>query len=239
MPHLSVGLPSLTGDIETYAARYDLVEVRPIDTSLPKPAALRKWRKAVPPSFVFSVILPRAVASLDLGTALDAALEESLAVANALEARCVVLQTPPDVRPTSANKKKLAALFAKIPPEGTVRCWEPMGIWERDEIVDVARSLDVIAVLDAARDPLPPGNIAYTRLRALGELSALGAATIEKVADRLRKRREAFVVVEGKGNAKRVGTALREALAKKPARAPGATIVRPSAQTLVADDEEQ
>src|SRR5262249_29608799 len=141
MARLTVGLPVLQGDLEKYAEKLDLVEIYPVDVAIPKPSTLRRWRKAVPPSFVFSVVLPRAVGELAEGKALDQALAASLEVAAALEARCVVLKTPASVRPTSANKKRLAAVFERIPREGTVRCWEPAGLWERDDILTVARAL--------------------------------------------------------------------------------------------------
>jgi uncharacterized protein YecE (DUF72 family) len=239
MARLLVGLPAPQGDLAKYASRFDMVEVRPIDSPVPKPATLRRWRKSVPPSFVFSVVLPRVVGDLAPGPALDEALAASLEVAAALEARCIVLQTPPEVRPTQANKKRIAAIFARIPSEGQLRCWEPAGIWEREEVIAVAREMGVVPVLDAAREQLGAGNVAYTRLRALGKSAALGQTTIDRVADRLRRRREAYVVVEGPREAQRVKQALTAALAKKPARASGVTVVRPAISTLVAEDEEQ
>lgn len=239
MARLLVGLPAPQGDLAKYATRFDLVEIRPVDTVVPKPSTLRKWRKSVPPAFVFSVVLPRVVGALSPGKALDDALTTSLEVAAALEARCVVLPTPPDVRPTSANKKRLAAIFDRIPSEGLVRAWEPAGIWEREDVLATARAMSVVPVFDAAREALGPGSITYTRLRALGKSAALGQATIERVADRLRRRREAFVVVEGPREASRVKTALASELARKPARASGVTVVRPAISTLVAEDEEQ
>src|SRR5580698_1188909 len=72
MARLLVGLPALQGDLEKYAKRFDLVEVCPAEV-VPKPATLRRWRKAVPPSFVFSVVLPPAVAELTPGPPPDAA----------------------------------------------------------------------------------------------------------------------------------------------------------------------
>jgi uncharacterized protein YecE (DUF72 family) len=234
-----VGLPVLQGDLEKYASRFDLVELRPVDATLPKPTTLRKWRKSVPPAFVFSIVLPRVVGELAQGPELDEALAASLEVAAVLEARCVVLQTPASVRPTSANKKRLAAVLERIPREGTVRCWEPAGLWERDEILAFARTLGVLPVLDAARDAPNAGPIVYTRLRALGKSSTLGAATLERVAERLRKRREVFVVIEGTNDAARVKQALAKELRKKPQRAGGVTVVRPGMSTLIAEDEEQ
>ncbi|WP_437963233.1 DUF72 domain-containing protein [Sorangium sp. So ce260] len=241
MARLLVGLPSLKGDIQKYKERFDLVELRPVDTSLPRATTLRKWRKAVPPGFVFSVVLPRVVGELAAGKELDEALSTSLEVAAVLEARCVVLQTPASFRPTASNRKKLAALFERLPAEGVVRCWEPSGIWERDDIVATARAAKVTPVLDVARDAPPPGPIVYTRLRALGKSSSLGAAALERVADRLRGRREVFLVVEG-DRAPQIKSQLAASLARKPDRSTASAVVRPSMpmpNTLVAEDEEQ
>jgi uncharacterized protein YecE (DUF72 family) len=254
MARLLVGLPALQGDLGKYAGRFDLVEVRAMEGGgtvhrgvaspppglFPRAATLRKWRKSVPPAFVFSVVLPRVVGELVPGDALDGAVAEALEAAAALEARCVVLQTPPSVRPTTTNKKRLAAVFEKIPREGTVRCWEPAGIWEREEALLLGRALSVLVVLDATRDVPGPGPIVYTRLRALGKTASLGAQTMERVAERLRRRRETFVVVEGSAaEAQRVKQALAADLASRPARAVGVTTVRPAISTLVAEDEEQ
>lgn len=151
----------------------------------------------------------------------------------------MILQTPPAVRPTAANKKRLAAVFARIAREGTVRGWEPGGLWERDGIIATARELGVLPVLDVAREAPGAGPIVYTRLRALGKSAALGAAAAERVAERLRRRREVFVVVEGTGEAARIKQALERELAKKPMRGSTASVVRPGLSTLVAEDEEQ
>lgn len=239
MARLLVGLPALQGALEKYQARFDMVEIRPVDASLPRASTLRRWRKSVPPGFVFSVVLPRVVGELTAGPPLEEALATSLEAAAAVEARCVVLQTPASVRPTAANRKRLAALFARIPPEGTVRCWEPLGMWEREDVLATARDLGVLPVFDAAREALAPGPIAYTRLRALGKSAALGAATVERIADRLRKRRESFVVVEGAGDGQRVRAALLAELAKSAPRTAVPMVVRPAIPTLIAEDEEQ
>src|SRR5690349_10836675 len=104
MPRLFVGMPSLQGDIKKYQGRFDLVELRPVDTSLPRASTLRKWRELVPPAFAFSVVLPRVVGELSTGKEQSAALSAAIEVAKVTEARCVVLSTPASVRPTAANK---------------------------------------------------------------------------------------------------------------------------------------
>jgi hypothetical protein len=243
MARLYVGLPSLQGDIKKYKERLDLVEIRPVDTSLPRASVLRSWRKAVPPGFVFSVVLPRELGELGAGSGVDDALARSLEVAAALEARCIVLPTSTEIRPTAANRKKIAALFARIPPEGTVRCWEPRGMWEREDVIDTARAAGVLPILDATRDELPRGALAYTRLRSLGASATPSAAAIARAANALRGRREAFVVVEGtRGAAVRVKEGLTAALARQNDDAEAGDLIRPTTpvlRPLIAEDEEQ
>jgi uncharacterized protein YecE (DUF72 family) len=241
MARVLVGLPVLQGDIHKYAKRFDLVELRPIDTSVPRLATLRAHRKAVPPGFVFSVVLPRIVGALAPGTELDEALATSLEVAVAVEARCIVLATPPTVRPTAANRKRIAALFERLPREGVVLAWEPAGMWEHEDVVATAQAAKVLPVFDAATDALPSGPIAYTRLRALGKSASIGTSTIDRVAERLRGRREAFVVVERPSEAARVKAGLTAALARKRSEGRGGMVIRPGAapSALIAEDEEQ
>jgi uncharacterized protein YecE (DUF72 family) len=240
MARILVGLSALAGDLQKIQEKFDLVEVRSASGSWPKDATLKRWRKSVPPAFVFTVVLPPAVAALASTPEAEEALREALKVAAVLQARCLLLQTPPDVRPTSANKKKIAALFEKIPAEGTVRCWEASGLWEPEDVIATARSARVLPVLDAAQDTLPPGAIAYTRLRAMGKAAAT-SRTMERLAAALRGRREAFVIVEDPKEATAVRGAL-PALVAKAERAlgvPAPMLVRPASAPLVAEDEEQ
>lgn len=235
-PH--VGLPLLEGSLERYAEKYDLVELRPGDAPLPKPATLRAWRRKVPPSFVFSVVMPRIVSELKPSPELDQALEHALAVARDVEARCLVLATPPSVTPTDLNRKRLKALVARIPHDAVSLAWEPRGLWETEEAVDLAGDLGLVLVVDAAREPAPKGPIAYFRLRGLGESTRLSPAAIDKVAGELAARREAYVVIESASPAT-VADTLRKKLVRRtsPTRSTG-PIVRPRA-TLQAEDEEQ
>lgn len=243
MARLYVGVHAFQGDLKKYKEQLDLVEIHPVDLTLPAAAGLRKWRKAVPPAFVFSVVLPRVCAELSSGKAFDDALKVSLEVATTLEARCIVLPTSSDVRPTAANRKKIAALFERIPKEGAVRCWEPKGMWEREDILETAKSAEVLPVLDAGREDLPRGSIVYTRLRALGAQATPSSAMLDRVARRLEGKREAFVVVEGtRGAAIRVKSSLIAALARQRGFSESGASISPSMpimRPLVAEDEEQ
>ncbi|MBK8257255.1 MAG: DUF72 domain-containing protein [Polyangiaceae bacterium] len=237
MARLLVGPAAITGDMRTAHERFDIVEVRAGDGAWPKDSTLKRWRKSAPPAFVFTVVLPPRVASLAQGADVDDLLTETLHVAAILQARCVLLQTPPDVRPTAANRKRIAALFEKIPAEGTVRCWEPSGLWEPEDIFATARSARVLPVLDATQEVLPPGAIVYTRVRAMSK-AATSARGLEKLASSIRGRREAFVVAEDP----KVASALRAALpklVKERAARQGPVLVRQSTAPLIAEDEEQ
>ena len=235
-PH--VGLPTLEGDIERYAVKYDLLELRPGDGSVPKPATLKAWRRKVPPSFVFSVVLPKAVGELKPSALLDEALEHALAVARDVEARCLVIATPPSITPTELNKKRLHALVAKIPHDAVTLAWEPRGIWETEEAIETAAKVGVVLVVDAAREPAPEGGTAYFRLRGLGESARLSPAAIDKVASALASRREAYVIVET-GGALAVAESLRKKASRRaPATKTGGLVLKPKT-TLHAEDEEQ
>ncbi|MEZ4294959.1 MAG: DUF72 domain-containing protein [Polyangiaceae bacterium] len=237
MARLLVGPAVITGDVQKVHERFDLIEVRAPAAGWPKDATLKRWRKAAPPAFVFTVVLPPAVASLAQGSAAEEALREALHVAALLQARCVLLQTLPDVRPTSANRKKIAALFDKIPAEGVVRCWEASGLWEPDDVIATARAAHVLPVLDATQDALPGGPIVYTRLRALGKAST-SARAMERLAGAVHGRREAFVVAEDPKVASAVRANLPHLL-KGRAVPSGPILVRPAIAPLIAEDEEQ
>lgn len=239
MTAFHIGLPALRGSIEKYQTRFDLVEVRPVDTSVPNPKTLRRMRAATKASFAFSVVLPRIIGELSTSAEALTALETSLEVARILEARCIVLQTPSSVRPTSANRRRIASLFERLPPEGVVRCWEPQGIWERAEVLAVARESSAVAVLDAATEQPAPGPIVYTRLRALGKTATVSAGTLARIAERLQGRRDVYIIVEHVGEARRLRRALPDAVSDLSTPRPASFVLRPTPSILIAEDEEQ
>jgi uncharacterized protein YecE (DUF72 family) len=204
----------------------------------PRAQTLRAWRRAINPSFTFSVVLPRIVGELSMSREMDAALEEALGVAKAVEARCIVLSTPAEVRPTTATTAKLSSIVERLPKPSVVLCWEPHGIWERTEVLAAAKPLGLLPVFDAAQTIPAPGPFVYTRLRALGSQGIVGERGIQRIAEQLAGRREAWVVVENRASAARVRTQLAAALDRDHSGS-GPVIVRPSPGKLRAEDEEQ
>ena len=105
---LFVGRHNLEGDIARYASRFNMLEVRADATNLPRGAKLADWKKRVPATFAFSVVLPRAVGKLE-SSALD--LGRTLEIADALSAKWLLLQTPSTVGPSARMRERLAKLF--------------------------------------------------------------------------------------------------------------------------------
>lgn len=239
MARLHVGLPHLEGSVSEYAAKFDTVELRFEPGSVPRPATLRGWRKSVNPGFTFCVCLPRIVGDLTMTKEMDQALEEAIATATTLEARCLLLTTSPDVRPTQQTITRLEKVSARLPRPSVVLAWEPHGIWERKEILQTAKHLGMVPVVDAAHEPVPPGSVVYTRLRSLGGAQRPSQRAIQRLAADLMNKRDAWVIVEHAPSAKRVRAEIIQAMSEiePPSQAPSVT--KPSPGRLRAEDEEQ
>jgi uncharacterized protein YecE (DUF72 family) len=99
--------------------------------------------------------------------------------------------------PSARTRKALAELCARLPEERRI-AWEPHGVWELEDAAALAAELDVTLVVDASREAPAPGEVLYTRLRALGR-TRLSALALETVADEAARYEEALVVIEGDG----------------------------------------
>lgn len=206
---LHVGTSALGGGIEKYAARFDLVELRAEPGRLPRVSKLSEMRKTAGSDFVFSVVLPRSVSSLEQKPGHESELAYALDAANALSAQWIVLRTEASVMPSSRTRKRLSELVAAL-GRGRRIAWEPAGVWEEAEAVALAAELEAHLVRDASREELPPDEVVYTRLRALGRTS-LSLDALELCAERIAEREAACVVIEGEGVA-RAAKSLRELL---------------------------
>ncbi len=238
MARLLVGQPGFRGKLEKYAQRFDMVELRPVDTSLPGPKKLASWRSKVPPAFAFSIVLPKVVAELAPGNAIDQALHQTIESARVLQASCIVLATPPSVRPTAKNRDQITALAERLPKNGQLLAWHAGGIWEPEDVMETASRGGWLPIFDAAQEPLPPGPIVYTRIHAFGQASRLGADRIARAAERLAGRRDAYVVVDAHVAAK-VKSGLQATLSEEGMRRAVPSLFRPGGPLPpLADDEE-
>jgi uncharacterized protein YecE (DUF72 family) len=237
-----IGAKSLRGDIASYAKRFDLLEVASGAPGAAVPAlpTLKRWRKAVPPHFAFTVIVGPEVASLRPGAALDKGLASATAAADVLEARNILLATPAEVTPSAVWRERLARLAERFHRDVTNLVWEPRGLWEIEDAAVLASKLGLVLAVDAARDPVPVGPVAYSRLRALGETRSFGPSALERVVHAIGGRREAFVVFETDGALSECKVLRRLATAPESSDRKNATrVVRPRGGSVKVRDDEQ
>lgn len=239
-----LGAKELRGALSTYAKRFGLLEIPLGVSATPSLATLRRYRKEVPPTFEFSLILPPALSTPRPGRDLDAALESSKEAINALGARCVVLRTPLDVTPSTLWRSRLSALIEKLPRDVTNVAWEPSGLWEHEDVVEQAEAWKIVPVIDGVQQDVPRGSIAYLRLRALGETRSFGPSVLERVVASIGDRRDAYVVFESNKALDEAKTLRRIAAARGRGMAAqaDARVVRPRVMTpriRVQDDEQE
>ncbi len=119
--------------------------------------------------------------------------------------------------------------------------WEPSGVWELEDAATQARAWGAVLAVDAARDPVPPGPVAYVRLRSLGETRSFGAVALERVVRAVGDRREVFAIIETESamlEAKRLRSLAKAKRATKLGGAAG-LVVRPRGGIVVRDDEQE
>ena len=195
-----IAAKDLRGDAATYAKRFDLLEVHtPSQADLaraPSKATLRKWRRSVPPHFEFVVVAGPAVNRLKRTADLTADLAHTLALVEILQARCVLLRTPPDVTPAGLWRDRMAKVLADLPTDATQVVWEPSGLWELEDAAAQAKKWSVTLATDPSRDAVPPGPVSYSRLRAMGEVRSFGPSALGRVIEAIGPRRDAYVVIE-------------------------------------------
>jgi uncharacterized protein YecE (DUF72 family) len=242
-----IGAKALQGPIAAYAKRFDLLEVPIVverqghlHKATPAIDTLRRWRKQVPPHFDFSVVAGPALSRVKAGPELERELEAAIGAISALQARCVVVRTPPEVTPSALSRERLGKLLARFPRDATHVVWEPSGLWEVGDAAVAAKRFGVVLAVDAARDPVPAGQIAYVRLRALGETRSFGESTLDRIVQRIGARRDCYVVIEtdtALAECKR----LRRIAQRSKAAATGGMgrLVRPRGGIMVRDDEQE
>lgn len=238
-----IGAKAPRANIAAYAKRFDFLEVKVAampGEPAPTTPTLRRWRKSVPPHFDFCAVAGPHVSLLRPGAQLDAELAALLAAVNALQARCILLPTPADVTPSSLSRDRMGKLLARLPSDVTQIVWEPRGVWETEDAAVAAHKWGIVLAVDAAREPVPAGPVAYARLRALGETRAFGSALLEKVALAIGKRRDAYVVFESAG-AQAEAKRLREVMQGlgRGDGGGGGRVIRPRAMTVRVRDDEQ
>lgn len=258
-----IGAKQLRGAIAPYAKRFDLLEVRMAvasstagvrsaeksaapqkgdsgEEASPNLGTLRRWRKSVPPHFHFAVVAGPHLARVRQTDDAERELESARLAIDALQARCFVLRTPPEVTPTALWRERIAKIVARVPHDVTHFVWEPSGVWEVADAAAQARAWGAVLAVDPLRELVPAGPVAYLRLRALGETHAFGPQALERAMMAVGPRREVFVVLES-DSALTEAKRLRELLRRSPPDVSGGAgkLVRPRRSIVVSDDEQE
>jgi uncharacterized protein YecE (DUF72 family) len=206
----------------------------------PTLATLKRWRKQVPPHFDFSVVAGPRLALLRPGPELERDLAVATLGVGALQARCLILRTPPEVTPSALWRERLAKVAERFPRDATHLVWEPTGLWETGDAAVVAKKLGLVLSVDASRDPVPIGNVAYVRLKALGETRSFSESTLDRVVRNIGPRKDVFVVLETDTALVECKRLRRLAQRSRSSKEGGMSrLVRPRGGIVVRDDEQE
>lgn len=194
-PRARVGTCGFQRARRLHYEKLDAVEVQQTFYDPPPPERLEKWRSEAPESFEFTVKAwmlvtheynsrlwrrlkrrvpgdPREYGGFKLNERTLWAWRVTLEAAAALNARIVVVQTPPSFGYTSENAERIIEFFRHVPREGVIVAWEPRGSWwlNRDALYETARRAGLIVAGDILRGRLPSERqeILYARLHGLG-----------------------------------------------------------------------
>ena len=199
MPAMFVGETRFPRDFRRYARQYSLLEIDCEPGSVPGKARLQACAEQAPEGFVFSLVVPSSLASLEAGDEAERAWKAAQNVARILKARWWVVRTPTAVRPTRRAREQLGSLFSRLSAGGMRVAWEPRGLWEDDAAGEAASALGAYLVQDVAKQDPAPADALYARVLALARGARVGLGLAERIAGRMHAFPEAFVAVEGSG----------------------------------------
>lgn len=126
------------------------------------------------------------------------AWQSTAAVARALQARIILVQTPGKFGYSSENEELARRFFREASAEGLRIAWEPRGDWleHPDAVQGICRDTGIIHATDVLRRlPLSQGDLAYCRLHGLNEKEfnyryTYSKEELQRLADTLRRLEE-------------------------------------------------
>lgn len=158
--------------VQAFADFFDLVEVNSTFYRLPQVKTAEKWNRMareVNQNFEFTVKCNKRITHKDRFKGEDSVekFNQTKAIARALEARVILLQSPPSFGPTEKNISHMSDFFHRIDREKFTLAWEPRGEWEknREKIKRTCEKLDLVHCSDPFKMlPQTQEETAYLRL---------------------------------------------------------------------------
>jgi uncharacterized protein YecE (DUF72 family) len=89
-------------------------------------------------------------------------------IANILNAKVIVFQSPPSFEPVEKNRENMRLFFNRIKRDNLLLAWEPRGRWNEKEIKGICDELGLIHVVDPFRTNSQTDRIKYYRLHGIG-----------------------------------------------------------------------
>ena len=153
-----------------YFGALDTLEAGSPGCRLPRPETAARWRDEAPRGFVFSVLCDPAVTQNQFRRTREVteAWERTLAVARALEAGFIVLETPPTFYAQADRLRDLYAFVRSADRAGAVLVWQPSRGWEAGVLRRVCQDLRLVHAVDPLVSDPVAGALNYFRLRGGG-----------------------------------------------------------------------
>jgi uncharacterized protein YecE (DUF72 family) len=176
-----------------YASLFSVVEINSSFYQLPKLETAERWRKTTPHGFEFALKawqlithpptspgykrLSRPIHDSKrnhYGSFLPTpevrdAWQKTLAVAEALKAAMILLQTPPTFVPTSDNVGRLQQFLRWAPRGGSQLAWEPRGHWPASLLAQIFKEHRLIHAVDPLKSSPVPSPLNYFRIHGAYE----------------------------------------------------------------------
>lgn len=203
-----------------YWSDFGFFELRSDVLATVKTTTLERSRADAPDQAEFVVsVAPGVVSSGFVGERAEQAWATTLGWVNAVGAETVLLRTPPEFRPTRANRDALSRFVAaRIESVGRI-AWQAEGLWESqpDDVHGVCADTGLVPVADPLGlddlDDLPRGDTIYWRLMGRrGLRSGFSDYELDQLMDLLLTRRDGhlcFSAASMLGEARRFARALR------------------------------
>ncbi len=180
---------------DSYVKQFNVVEIQQTFYQLPQPGTVRKWREEAPPEFEFTLKVWQLITHQPSSPTyrrlkkpipeasrknygffkptdeVHQAWEETEAVADILQTRVIVFQTPPSFNPTAEHMENMRSFFSQINRKSYRLIWEPRGEWKEAEVRALCQELDLIPCLDPFQAKPEAGEIGYLRLHGKGGYS--------------------------------------------------------------------
>lgn len=185
--NLKVGCCGFPQGRPIYFARFSVVEIQQTFYKPPQTATAQRWRVQAPPGFEFTLKAwqlithePSSPTYRKARLRLDApaqsygsfrptpqvlaAWEHTREIAQALQARVVLLQCPASFSPTEEHVRNLHEFLSTVQRGDLRLAWEPRGAWPPDLVRELCQTYGLIHAVDPFQGMPVTTGTAYFRL---------------------------------------------------------------------------